>query len=336
VVTLTDVETEQRISELIEAADMNGLLRVIDGLAAAADWERLLDLADLCEDAVERGKQLWPIAAHVDYRIALEAPGNYAGGVIPSDLERFMLGPLTEVVASRHTWAEISPYVEPPHSAYVAQERVLRGEILDDDLRANPEALQLPLHLEPWEPTYALATYRSNVVEVAEAWEPRAPLQERTPIEADVLEEPDLEAALVELVYPWTNESNGAAMANVVEGSAEAAISTITPDAFRIGRLDVAEAMQRMAWAASSGGAYGRRRGAALGRSLAWHTAALLTDMPPGYRPEELVDGLSRLHWYRWDEGGPEEGWVFRLAVEDPENGWSAAIGATDLLEEDA
>jgi hypothetical protein len=106
------VTNAEAIRDLIEAVDMNGLLRVIDGLVSSSEWDRLLDVADLCEEAAERGKQLWPIAAHIDYRIALEAPGEYAAGVIPSDLERFMLGPLTEVTASTHRWAELAPHMD--------------------------------------------------------------------------------------------------------------------------------------------------------------------------------------------------------------------------------
>lgn len=326
----------EAISELIEAADMNGLLRVIDALAAASEWDNLLDLADLCEEAAERGKQLWPIAAHIDYRIALEAPGEYAGGVLPSELERFMLGPLTEVAASTHQWAELAPYIDAPHSsAYVAQERVLRGEVLDGDPLTHQEALPLPLHLESWEPTYALATYRSNVVEVAEPWQPRAPLAVRHPVTSDPLEEPELAEALLGLVHQWTTESNGAAVARVVEGDAAAAISSITPDVFRIGPLEVGEAVQRMAWAAASGGAYGRRRGAAFGRSLAWHVGAQLADIDDDPEPDELGAALAELNWYRWDENAPEEGWVLRIAIEDPERGWSAALAATDVVGEE-
>lgn len=55
------------LRELVEAADMNALLRAVDGLCDRRAWDDLLDLADLCEDAVERGKQLWPIAAHIEH-----------------------------------------------------------------------------------------------------------------------------------------------------------------------------------------------------------------------------------------------------------------------------
>lgn len=326
----------QSLTELVEAADLNALLRAVDGLCAARSWEALVDLADMCEQALERGKQLWPIAAHIDYRLALEGPGDYAASVLHAEAARFAVGPLTEVAASTHMWAELADHIEGPLvAAYVAQERVLRGEVLEHDPRAHGEMLDMPLSLQEWEPTYPLATYRSDHVEVAEAWEPRAPLSEEATVDADELDEPELTSALLDLVHPWTAESNGAARAVVVEGDARAAASRLTLDSLRVGPLTAEEALQRMAWAAASGGAHGRRRGAALGRFMAFYVTALMGDLP--WPPEPSLLGLkaSELRWYRWDEGDVEKGWVLRLAIADPANGWAAAIAATDLLEED-
>lgn len=327
---------EPSVRDLIEAEDMNALLRVIDGYCSARRWDDLLDLADLCEDAVERGKQMWPIAAHVDYRIALEAPADLAVGVLDSKLARFSLGPLTEVIASTRSWAELREHIDSPQdAAYIAQERVLRGEDLTGDEGAHAEVLELPLSLQQWEPTYALATYRSNLVEVAEPWDPRAPLRPAEVTDAEELDEPELSNALLDLVQPWITESNGAARSVVVEGTAAQAAGILGLRNLRIGELQPDEALQRLAWAAATGGAHGRRRGAAFGRSSAWHVAALLLDLPSPSEPSELGSALGRLRWYRWDEGAPEEGWVLRVAVEDPDNGWAAAIGATDVLSEE-
>jgi hypothetical protein len=322
------------VAALIEAADMNGLLRVVDGFCAAGEWDQLLDLAEGCEDAIERGKQLWPIAAHVDYRLALEAPGALAASVLDPGFGRFAVGPLTEVAAFRHSWDELVPYIEDPRiAAYVAQERVLRGEVLDGDERSHSEVLELPGRLLEWEPTYALASYGRNYVEVAEPWDPKQPLHEESIRSPERIDDSELEDALLDLVLPWTAESNGAARAVVVQGDAAGAASALTYGTLRIGPLETAEALQRVAWSAASGGAYGRRRGAALGRSMAWYTAALLADVP--WPPsEDFGEQIAGLRWYRWDEGAAEKGWVLRLAVENHAQGWSAAIGATDLTEE--
>ncbi|HZB78726.1 MAG TPA: DUF6183 family protein, partial [Actinomycetota bacterium] len=264
----------------MEAADLNGLLRAVDGLCSARAWKDLLDLADRCEEAIERGKQLWPIAAHIDYRLALEAPGEYAAQVLHPDVGRFSHGPLTEVIASSHPWDEIADYIDTPQiAAYVAQERVLRGETLDGDERAHAEILELPLHLEPWEPTYTLATFRSDHVEVPEPWEPRAPMLSATPDPGHRLDEPELAAAWLDVVEPWTTESNGAAAAAVVEGDAASAAAVLGYGRIVMGPLEPEEAVQRVAWAAASGGAHGRRRGGAFGRLTAWYLGAQLTDL---------------------------------------------------------
>ena len=325
----------ESLDALIEAQDFNALLRAVDAACEARSWETLVDLADSCEEAAERGKQMWPIAAHIDYRLALEAPGEFAALALRPDVGRFAVGPLTEVAASTHTWAELADHLEDPQvAAYVAQERVLRGEDLTGDDRAHPEVLELPLRLQRWEPTYTLANFRSTFVEVAEPWEPRARLNGVEPIGGRVIEDAELTDALLELVTPWTAESNGAARAVAVDGNAHAAASELTFGPLRLGGLTAAEALQRMAWAAASGGAHGRRRGAALGRFLAWYTTAVVGGAPWPLPPDELEGCLESIAWYRWDEGEPEEGWVLRLCVEHPAEGWAAGLAATDVLED--
>lgn len=327
---------DRTLAELVEAADLNALLRAVDGLVSSRHWDGLVELADACEAALERGKQLWPIAAHIDYRLALDAPAEYAADVLGSDTGRFALGPLTEVAASTHTWEELSPFVESPQeAAYVAQERILRGEDLREEDRAHPEVMGLPLSLEAFEPTYALATFHPSHIEVAEAWDPRAPLREVPIAPAPQIEDAEFEAVLLDLVTPWVAESNGAARVAVVEGSAIGAASQLTYGSLLIGELDVAEALQRMAWASASGGAHGRRRGAAFGRFMAFYSVATLGDLGWPASASSIGETASRLRWYRWAEGTPEKGWVLRLAVEDPIDGWAVAIGATDLLEDE-
>jgi hypothetical protein len=309
----------------------------VDGLCEAREWDTLVELADRCEEAVERGKQLWPIAAHIDYRIALEGPPAYVAQVLHPEVGRFAHGPLTEVAASSHAWSELREHLHIPQvCAYIAQERVLRGEDLQGDEVAHPEVLELPMRLHSWEPTYSLATFKHSYVEVAEPWTPRAPLREVPLKSADPMDDPILRDTLLDLVTPWTNESNGAARASVVEGDAHAAASSLTFDRLRIGKLEPAEAVQQMAWAAASGGAYGRRRGAAFGRFLSFYAAAVIAGVDWPADGDELGDAIAELNWFRWDEGSPEEGWSLRLAVEDPGDGWGAAIGATDVLRDEA
>jgi hypothetical protein len=322
-----------RVLDLVEAGDLNELLRAVDGFCAARSWDELLDLAERCEEAVERGKQLWPIAEHIDYRIALEAPGDYAGGVLHPGIGRFSLGPLTEVAASTHTWSELAPHIETPQAAaYVAQERVLRGEMLETDSRAHPEILELPLRLWDWEPAYALATYGSNFVEVDEPGAGSGTLRPAEAGEAPRIDDPELVDGLIDIVRPWVAESGGAADAIVVEGTAAEAAAGCSPTLL-VAPLEPAAALRRVAWAASSGGTHGARRGGAYGRFAAWYLTALMVGLEWPADPAELGSSLERLRWIELEEPDAEPGWALRLAVEDPDEGWAAALSAHDPTE---
>lgn len=322
------------VGELVEAGDLNALLRAVDSLCGGREWDALIDLRHRCLDAVERGKQLWPIATHIEYRIALEAPGSFAGRVLEQQTGRFALGPLTEVAASTHSFAELIDHIsDAPAAAYVAQERVLRGEDLSGEPKASEEILELPLVLAQWEPTYCLPIYRSDHLEVPEPWDPRSPLEVFAPADTgEVISDAELEEALLDLVKAWTEESNGAARTVTVEGSAHEAASALTFGGLRMGRLEPAEAIQLVAWAGASGGAHGRRRGGALGRFLAWHLGTVLVDADLDIDPDAFGAALSGLGWWRWDEGAPEEGWSLRIAIEDPQSGRAAALSATDVV----
>jgi hypothetical protein len=326
--TLTD-------SDLVEAAQPNELLHRVDGLCEARNWDGLVDLAWRCREAVERGKQLWPIAEHVEYRLALEAPGQFAASVLSPTAGRFALGPLTEVAASTHAFAELIPFISSPQIAGVlAAERVMRGENLEGAEKAHPEILELPMVLQGWEPQYALATYRSSKV-VAPPPEVE-PLTTRAAGEdGEEIDEPELVRSLLDLGATWVRASNGLADATVVDGPAEAAIGRLGEEEFLIGEIDATVALALMAWAGASGGAHGRRNGAAAGRSAAWWAASALCDLEWPPDPGRLGAELSELRWFRWEPLRPVGGWQLHLAVEDEENGWSAAVAAEDRAEQD-
>ena len=81
--------------------------------------------------------------------------------MLGEDGGHFTIGPLTEVVAQAHTFESLRPHLDGgPRAAFVAHERVLRGEHVDADGLAD--VLDLPYALEPWEPAYALAEYRDD------------------------------------------------------------------------------------------------------------------------------------------------------------------------------
>lgn len=326
--TLTD-------SDLVEAAQPNELLRRVDALCEARTWDGLVDLAWRCREAVERGKQLWPIAEHVEYRLALEAPAQYAASVLSPAAGRFALGPLTEVAASTHEFADLSRFISSPQIAGVlAAERVVRGENLEGVGKTHPEILELPMVLQGWEPQYALATYRSSKV-VAPPPEVDSLTTRATGEEAEEIDDPELVRSLLDLGATWVRSSNGLADATVVDGPAEAAIGRLGEEEFLIGEIDPAVALALMAWAGASGGAHGRRNGAAAGRSAAWWAASALCDLEWPPDPGQLGAELSELRWFRWEPLRPVGGWQLHLAVEDEQNGWAAAVSAEDRAEQD-
>ncbi len=96
--------------------------------------------------------------------------------------------------------------------------------------------------------------------------------------------------------------------------------------------LTSAEALGWLAWAGASGGAHGRRRGAAAGRFGAlWVLAALADQLDDWPVPlAELGDVASEMRWWWWDAHEPATGWQLQLAVDDPAEGVAWAISARD------
>jgi hypothetical protein len=329
------------LHSLIVAADSAALLRAVDGLASSRDWHALADLAHRCREAVEMGRQLWPVAMHIDYRLAWEGPPEHAGAVLHPGAARFALGPLTEVAASTHDWESLAPHIADPASALaVAQERVLRGEDLRGRMPTGPDD-GLPPVLAPWEPAYALPRYRDRSAAFPQ---PDAALRTlpapRTLEPSSPAADDEAVRALRDLVEVWVTQSSGTVDATAAEGGAHGAVGALlaraggTADA-ALAPLAPDEALALLQWTAASGGAYGRRPGGARGRFATWWAAAALTGLPWPVDPDELGDAVRELRWYRWAPSHAETGWVLRLAVEDPVDGLAWAVAATDLREDE-
>ena len=144
--------------------------------------------------------------------------------------------------------------------------------------------------------------------------------------------DPEAIVARRELVTAWTTGSNGRADVVVVEGDHTAAIAALDVHRARLAPIGTDEARAWLAWAGASGGAHGRRRGAATGRFGAWWAAAAIAgvlDMWP-LTPDELGDELIAWEWYAWDADEPATGWPLRLAVWDPAEDLGFAINAGD------
>jgi resuscitation-promoting factor RpfA len=318
--------------ELVELGDLDELVRQVDRLVAAQDWDGLVDLRDRCRKALERGKQLWPAASLAEYHLALDAPGRWAASVLDPGAGRFALGPLSEVAASTHSWDELAPHApSTPQAALAAHERVVRGEDLTGDGRVDRQVLELPLVLQHWEPRYPVAEYKASEADFPEppsvnAWRD----YEADP--APAVEEPEARRALVELATAWVTESNGRAEAVTVDGDACGAVAALGARHGRIAEIDPAHALSAMAWTAASGGAHGRRRGMASGRFSAWWAVAALAGLLDEWPvpPDDVGAAVQRYRWYRWDVGEPETGWSLRLAIEDPQRGRAWAVSALD------
>lgn len=323
----------ESLSTAVERGDVDDLVRLVDGLCASREWDRLVELRDRCEQAVARGRQLWPVAAHAEYRLALESPGRWAATMLVEGAGRFAPGPLPEVAASTHEWSELAPHVQYGAPAVLAaHERVVRGEDLTSATLPGPPVLDLPLRLARWEPDYLLAHYRSDGADLPG---PSPPSYE--PVDAPA-RTPDgaqdaATDALVDAVRAWTEGSEGRAEAVTVRGDALDAIAALGRDRIRITELASSDALRALAWAGASGGAYGRRPGAAVGRFAAWWAGAALTRLLDEWPVDGdvLGDRVTTLRWYGWDSGGTVTGWQLHLAVEDPAAGRAWAVAAIDV-----
>lgn len=294
-------------------------------------------MRDRCRHALERGLQLWPAAEYAEYRLALDAPASFAGPVVVDGAGRFALGPLWEVAASTHTWSELGGEIPAgPARSLAAHERVLRGDTLGADADVDSLILELPLHLEAWEPEYVVATYRSGEADFSSPDPVRhEPLA--TDDAGEVFDDPETVEALMALATPWAQQSNGEVRAVAVEGDAPGAIGALGFESVLSAPVAGQDAVRWMAWAGANGGAYGRRPGGPMGRFGAWWAVASLAGIPWPPAEGEMASAVESLRWYLWEPQGTTHGWSMCLAVEDPDEGLSWALYAVDdHREEDA
>ncbi len=159
---------EDALTTLVESSDLDGLVRFIDGLAVARDWDGIELTRDRCNEAVERGKQVWGPAEYAEYRLALDGPADRAAAVVGDGKGRYGPGPLWEVAASRHPWNDLEAYLDTPTvRAMVAYERSLRGDLVDP-AQIDRSILEIPIAPRSWEPKYSVAVYRSDGVDFPE------------------------------------------------------------------------------------------------------------------------------------------------------------------------
>jgi hypothetical protein len=217
-----------------------------------------------------------------------------------------------------------------PRLGFIAHECALRGQLIPADV-AN--TLDIPFELQSWEPEYGLAEYTDEGVSAPAPALPDSATFTAMPADAvERVDDPEVILAVRQLIEPWITSSNGRAEIVAVEGTAAAAVAALGVSAGRLAPMTPGAAMAWLAWAGATGGAHGRRRGAAIGRFGAWWVMAALTDLADRWpiESDEIAGAAASLEWYWWDAGEPRLGWELQLAVADPLDGYAWAISAHD------
>lgn len=328
-----DHDHHDEITTLVHRGDIDGLVRLIDTLTTAREFTALRQLREQARAAISTGRQLWPVATLAEYRIALRAPAAQAVGVIDDLAGRFTIGPLSEVIAQEHTWNDLAPLLAAePMACSIAHERAIRGETIEPaSLRAFPPVLDIPAVIQPWEPVYAVATYRDDGAEFPAPALPRVDMALDCIAGAEQLDD-DVDQAVHQLLEAWTASSNGHAEVVCVQGDAAEALGALGLRRARLAPISGTEALALLAWAGASGGAHGRRRGAAIGRYGAWWVLGALADVLDDWPvpPAQLGATLTDLDWWWWDAAEPLTGWNLNLVVADRHDGIAWAIHASD------
>jgi len=330
----------QQLDDLVTRADLDGLVRLIDATCASRDWAHLLEIRAASRQAVQTGRQLWPAATLAEYRLALHSPAAIATQVLRLEASRFTLGPLTEVIAQHHTWDQLAEFLpHEPQSTYVAYECALRGNEIANANELFP-ALEIPVQSSSWEPQYQLAVYADN--EAAFAAPTLPPTSEATTcdisavdaVTASLIDNESVEQAAHQLAEAWTAQSNGhctTAFASGEISNALGALGDLQTTNVNLRALSSQDALRWLAWAGASGGAYGRRRGAATGRFGAWWMLAALGDALRSWplTAEQAGNIAAQWSWSWWDNE-PSSGWQLQLVAHNATTNTSWAINASD------
>lgn len=318
------------LDELIQRADLDGLVRYVDDACSARDWHHVLRIRNEARAAVKTGRQLWPIATLANYRLALWAPAELAVRALDDTARTFMPGPVSEILAVHHTWDQLHPFLDAGHDrSLVAYERALRGDVIPPH---EDHALEIPFDVADWEPSYAVAGYNDDGVV-----DDMPPLDTKwhscSTRDADPLDD-DTVHAFTRMMEPWTAHSNGQARAVVVEGELEDALGALQLTSIDFSELTPHAAMQWLTWAASSGGAHGKRRGVASGRSEALWLLATFTGLNDTWPRslDELGDVVTnQLEFFAFTAANHSaREWWLQLAIVDPHEGLTAAFIARD------
>jgi hypothetical protein len=137
-----------------------------------------------------------------------------------------------------------------------------------------------------------------------------------------------------QLVGAWTTSSNGTLQAGAARGDETHALASLDIASATLRALQPAQALSLLAWAGASGGAFGRRRGAAAGRDSAWWLLGALSGRSDQWplASDEIGDVLHSLKWSWFDADESPTGWQLQLVIVDEQRGLSWAINARDSV----
>ncbi|MGI9605426.1 MAG: hypothetical protein ACR2P0_04745 [Acidimicrobiales bacterium] len=320
-----------RADELIGRADLDGLLSLAVDLLHDGRWGDAQELRNRCLAAVESGRQLWPVAAHIAYRAVLQGPIDFAVEILETDAGTFALGPYPEVASGRADALEVQSRLAPGStSSALAHELAARGRRTVSELDGLDTDRGVPLDLALWEPTYLTPEYKAF-----EVLDP-PPKFERIPFSAETLPDSDHvddELNAFDGVFEhWITRSEGRVEVAAASGDVPGAVRALGPSRAGIEPISSSDALRWLHWAGGCGGAWGRRRGGGTARFELWWSLATLTGLDDHWPldPAELGAAVQELQFHRWDAGEPAVGWTVRLAVHDPVDDLSWAIAATD------
>ena len=226
-------------------------MRLIDRRTELRDWNGLVRTRRSCIAALDTGRQLWPAATLAEYRLALWAPDEWCAMVMEEDAGRFTPGPRSEVAPVHHTWKGLGTHKDPgPLSTYFAHERSLRGEDIPAAARRDlVPVIDIPIDLQPWEPSYSVAIYNDDGAhhDRPTLLTPMTTLE--LPADVKPLDDRETQVAFAQMVEMWTDQSNGRSEATCVEGSASDAIAATGVGRARIREMSSAQALDVLMWA---------------------------------------------------------------------------------------
>ena len=193
--------------------------------------------------------------------------------------------------------------------------------------------------LQSWEPTYELAVYRDNSAEFPSPELPPTSasrvVSAATSSKSAAVQDSAVVDAVHQLVGAWTTSSNGTLQVVAARGDESHALASLGITSATLRALQPTQSLSLLAWAGASGGAFGRRRGAAAGRDSAWWLLGALSGRSDQWPLEhdEIGDVLHSLKWSWFDADQSPTGWQLQLVIVDEQRGLSWAINARDSVE---